>query len=60
VNIKGDWALAEWYPNYVKKVQKKGIVAETPAEEEYLAPAELLGVHFVRNRVYLLPCIYDA
>jgi hypothetical protein len=28
VNIKGDWALAEWYPNYVRKSPKKGVVAE--------------------------------
>lgn len=23
VNIKGDWALADWYPNYTKKSSKK-------------------------------------
>ena len=27
VNIKGDWALAEWYPNYTKK-PKKGVSSE--------------------------------
>ncbi len=29
VNIKGDWALAEWYPNYVKKSAKKGAASTT-------------------------------
>jgi hypothetical protein len=29
VNIKGDWALAEWYPNYVKK-PKKDVVSVNP------------------------------
>jgi len=28
VNIKGDWALAEWYPNYVKK-SRKGAASAT-------------------------------
>jgi hypothetical protein len=34
INIKGDWALAEWYPNYVKKSAKKAGTAEVDAEEE--------------------------
>jgi hypothetical protein len=33
VNIKGDWALAEWYPNYVKK-PKKGLAAEPMLDED--------------------------
>ena len=36
INMKGDWALAEWYPNYVKK-PKKGAAPGTTVEE-YLAP----------------------
>jgi hypothetical protein len=31
VNIKGDWALAEWFPNYVKR-PKKGVASELAAE----------------------------
>lgn len=37
VNIKGDWALSEWYPNYVKKNGKKGVSAETSAEDVSLS-----------------------
>ena len=36
VNIKGDWALAEWYPNYTKKPAKKGATAETAGEGDTL------------------------
>jgi hypothetical protein len=25
INMKGDWALAEWYPNYVKKSKKDAV-----------------------------------
>lgn len=34
VNIKGDWALAEWYPNYVRKPAKKGVTVESPTGED--------------------------
>jgi hypothetical protein len=33
INMKGDWALAEWYPNYVKK-PKKGAVSEPLTDED--------------------------
>ena len=34
VNIKGDWGLAEWYPNHTKKPLKKGSASESSTEEE--------------------------
>lgn len=33
INMKGDWALAEWYPNYVKK-PKKGVTSDTGATDD--------------------------
>ena len=30
VNMKGDWGLAEWYPNYRKGNKAKGASNETP------------------------------
>lgn len=32
VNIKGDWALAEWYPNYSRKPAKKAGAGGTEEE----------------------------
>jgi hypothetical protein len=34
VNMKGDWALAEWYPNYVKKGPKKTAASEPATGED--------------------------
>jgi hypothetical protein len=40
VNIKGDWALAEWYPNYVRKNKKDpGSLRTTTLEEAAAAEA---------------------
>ena len=36
VNIKGDWALAEWYPNYVKK-PKKGVAPESAEDSSQVS-----------------------
>jgi hypothetical protein len=43
VNIKGDWALAEWYPNYTKK-PKKGVASETATAEDSDPMGENEGV----------------
>lgn len=34
VNIKGDWALAEWFPNYTKKSSKKPLASEQITGED--------------------------
>ena len=34
VNIKGDWALAEWFPNYTKKATKKATLLEQVTGED--------------------------
>jgi len=39
INLKGDWALAEWYPNYVKK-PKKGVVSEQEGQDSLLDATE--------------------
>jgi hypothetical protein len=36
INMKGDWALSEWYPNYVKKSKKDAVSvnAKTPGSDD--------------------------
>lgn len=41
VNIKGDWALAEWYPNYVKKATKKEAASATGEDSTQGGSAEI-------------------
>lgn len=45
INIKGDWGLADWYPNRTKKPSKKGSVSESSASEELSdSPENIEGV----------------
>lgn len=37
VNLKGDWALAEWYPNHRFKAPKEELEKEEEPEEDKLA-----------------------
>jgi hypothetical protein len=32
--MQGEWGLASWFPNRVKKVPKKGAASETAIDEE--------------------------
>lgn len=45
INMGGDWALAEWYPNHVRKKAEKQTTLETPpthkAEEENKKPKKV-------------------
>ncbi|MGD0346184.1 MAG: hypothetical protein ABSA85_05470 [Terracidiphilus sp.] len=34
INMQGEWGLAAWYPNHVKKVPKKGAASEAATEED--------------------------
>jgi hypothetical protein len=34
INMQGEWGLAAWYPNHVKKTLKKGAASESAAGED--------------------------
>ncbi len=34
INMQGEWGLAAWYPNHVKKVPRKGAASEAAIEDE--------------------------
>ena len=34
INMQGDWALAEWYPNYRKRTKEEAEAGEETAETD--------------------------